>query len=135
MSIKSKQQSQSPIVKALVVEDNIPSMNYLLFILKRFNISTVSAHSGEEALNVLNDKQFDVMLLDIALGEGISGVVLMENLREMKKFKDIPIIAVTAFEKQAVRKVKRGGFSDILRKPYNADQLKNILRKNNINVT
>jgi len=75
-------------------------MNYLLFLLKRFNIAAISAHSGEEALHDLNDKQFDVMLLDIALGKGISGVVLMENLREMKKFKDIPIIAVTAFEKQ-----------------------------------
>ena len=132
IELKAVKQSPSSNPVALVVEDSIPNMNYLLIILKKFNISAVSVQSGEEALQVLNDKQFDVMLLDIALGKGISGVTLMEKFREMKKFKNIPIIAVTAFEKRTVEKVKPDGFSDILRKPYTPDQLQDMLMKYNL---
>ena len=135
MTLNTEKQSPSSLKVALVVEDNKPNMDYLLFILKKFNITAVTAYSGEEALQVLEGKHFDIMLLDIALGKGISGVTLMETFREMKKYKDIPIIAVTAFGEEIVGKVKHGGFSDVVRKPYTPDRLQNVLEKCNLTVS
>lgn len=101
-------------------------------MLKKIKLDYLEAETGEMALELMETDKVDGMLLDIALGEGISGVTLMEKFREMKKFIDIPIIAVTAFENRVVGKIENGGFNDILRKPYTLGQLQNVLMKHNL---
>ena len=65
----------------LIVEDNDEHMNYNTYMLKRLGFTTVTANSGEDALKLLNDHQIDCLLLDINLGKGMSGLVLMETIR------------------------------------------------------
>ncbi|MFQ6609910.1 MAG: response regulator [Fidelibacterota bacterium] len=117
----------------LVVEDNEANMKFLLFILQRFNLSFQKAYSGEEAVDIIENQDFSGMLFDINLGEGISGIELMQKVRKKERFSETPIIAVTAyfgdnFEEELLKK----GFSDYLGKPYVLDQLKKILNKNRI---
>lgn len=109
------------------MEDDPSSRKFLTFILSSLNIEFIEAMSGERALRLMENEEVDGMLLDIALGAGISGVTLMEKFRSMERFKDLPIIAVTAFEDLVVGKFGERGFSGILRKPYTYDQLKDIL--------
>lgn len=118
--------------KLLIVEDDPTSRAFLKFMLKKIKLDYLEAETGEMALELMETDKVDGMLLDIALGEGISGVTLMEKFREMKKFIDIPIIAVTAFENRVVGKIENGGFNDILRKPYTLGQLQNVLMKHNL---
>ena len=127
MSLKSEKQSQSPVTKVLVVEDNIPNMNYLLFILKKLNIPAVSAYSGEEALEVLNNQHIDVMLLDIHLGKQMSGIDLLHELRKKEVYQNTPAVAVTAYYSRISKELIDSGFDQYLAKPFSPDQLKDIL--------
>ncbi len=117
----------------LVVEDNEANMKFLLFILKRLGLSYEKAYSGEEAMEIIKDQEFSCMLFDINLGDGISGLELMEIVRKIDKYKDTPIIAVTAyFGENFETEILAKGFTDYLGKPYVIDQLKNKLEKYHI---
>ncbi len=117
------------IVKALVVEDDFASRQYLTFMLKRLDMEFVAAESGESALAMVEDQNLDILLLDIALGPGIDGITLCEQLKQLPRFAEIPAVAITAFAKDHLNDFKRVGFNEYISKPYQFDQLKEILDK------
>jgi len=69
----------------LVVEDDIASKQYILLLLKRLNYEVLVAETGEQALVLMKDKIVDLMLLDIALGPGISGIELGIRLKKEER--------------------------------------------------
>ena len=125
--MKSVNMSPEKRSSVLVVEDDIASMQYLLLLLKKLEYEIYSAETGEEALILMQDKSVDVMLLDLALGAGISGIELAVILKKEKRFSATPMIAVSAFSKDKFRKLKSAGFSDYLAKPFTISQLKVLL--------
>ena len=91
---------------------------------------TETANSGEDALKLLNDHQIDCLLLDINLGKGMSGLVLMETIRAIKKYRDTPIAALTAYFGGGMHDILlEKGFSDFLAKPFTINQLRELLAK------
>jgi CheY-like chemotaxis protein len=120
-------------MKLLVVEDNPANMAYIMFMLNKLNVEVLKAASGEEALTLIEKVQIKGGLLDIHLGDGMSGVTLMEKIRKIEGYTELPLIAVTAFyagemSKELIKK----GFNDYLAKPYKFDQLLEILKRNNL---
>ena len=114
----------------LVVEDKPDNMRYIVFILEKLGFNTITAYTGEDALKLLKVNQIDCMLLDIHLGEGMSGVILMEKLREKKEYKDTPIAAVSAYFGGGMSEfLINKGFSDYIAKPFTINQLKELLAK------
>ncbi|MCF7823625.1 MAG: response regulator [Candidatus Marinimicrobia bacterium] len=113
----------------LVVEDDFASKQYLLLLLKKLDYQVHSADSGEQALTLMKDKEVDLMLLDIALGPGISGIELGIILKKEKRLSKTPMIAVSAFSKDKFRKLKTAGFADYLAKPFTMNQLKTLLEQ------
>jgi CheY-like chemotaxis protein len=114
----------------LVVEDKPDNMRYLVFLLEKLGFNTITAYTGEDALKLLKVNQIDCMLLDIHLGEGMSGVILMEQLREKKEYKDTPIAAVSAYFGGGMSEfLISKGFSDYIAKPFTINQLKELLAK------
>lgn len=116
----------------LVVEDQPPARKFLLFLLKRLNIRTIVAETGEKALDILENRPVDCILMDISLGAGMSGVSLMKTLREKKLFQKTPMIAVTTYEKKNLVNGTVKSFTDYLQKPYLFQDLKNVLVKHSI---
>lgn len=133
--IKDKQTADSAKTQKrfnhiLVVEDNEANMNYIKYLLKKLNISHVTATSGEEALKVLETNTVDCMLVDISLAGGISGVDFMKLVRKQDQYKKTAIIAVTAHTMKGMREnLIKEGFDDHLPKPYTLSDLKNILEQ------
>lgn len=114
----------------LVVEDKPDNMRYIVFLLEKLGFNTITAYTGEDALKLLKVNQIDCMLLDIHLGEGMSGVILMEKLREKKEYKDTPIAAVSAYFGGGMSEfLINKGFSDYIAKPFTINQLKELLAK------
>ncbi len=112
----------------LVVEDN--SVNRMLFdyTLKRegFNVSTVV--NGEEALEILNEQKFDLILMDIQM-PGKDGVEVTREIRETSN-KNIPVIALTANAMKGDReKYINLGLDDYLSKPIKKRVLINTVIK------
>jgi CheY-like chemotaxis protein len=114
----------------LVVEDKPDNMRYLVFLLEKLGFNTITAYTGEDALKLLKVNQIDCMLLDIHLGEGMSGVILMEKLREKKEYKETPIAAISAYFGGGMSEfLINKGFSDYIAKPFTINQLKELLAK------
>ena len=112
----------------LVVEDNHLDMLVIKVLLEKyFNLYIVS--NGEDALKAADEFEFDVVLLDINLGDHLmDGVKVMKKLREDEKTKDLKIYAVTAYAEN-VEYYLEAGFNDVLTKPVIKEEIFDILQR------
>lgn len=87
-----------------------------------------TAMTGDEALERIAMRQYDIVLMDINLGQGMDGVETMRRIRETPAYEKTSIIAFTAYAREEDRKnLLDVGFSDYLSKPYSNEQLFHIL--------
>lgn len=110
----------------LIVEDNKLNQHLLIKILEKSGYSYQVAENGLEALNKIQEKTFDLVLMDIRMPE-MDGIEATHHLRTDDTFstdKNLPIIAVTAHDDAEERKKCFGvGMNDYLTKPVNKDLL------------
>jgi CheY-like chemotaxis protein len=119
---------QAPTV--LVVEDQEEHLQYLHLQLQRLKYNVIATNDGDKALELSQIYEIDCILLDIHLGQDISGISIMEELRRNEKYKNIPIVSITAFfGYQHKKDFIDSGFSDYISKPYNLEHLKEVLDK------
>ncbi len=100
----------------LVVDDE---KNYTMIIgeiLQEEGYTSITASSGMEALDILNNEIIDLILTDVKM-PGMSGIQLLENIKEINP--DIPVIIMTAYGsvEKAVDAMHRGAYTFIL-KPF-----------------
>lgn len=111
-------------MKLLIVDDNPINRKFLYYSLKR-HYELETANNGLEALNILNEQNFDVVLMDLSMPV-MDGAEATRQIRQSICFrnKHIPIIFVTTndFEHERVRCMKNGG-DDYLIKPIDVDEL------------
>ena len=108
--------------RVLVVDDETDFLETLVNRLNKRDIDTTGALSGEEALELMNKKLFDVVILDIKMPGGIDGI---EALREMKKIQPLAeVILLTghASVETSIEGMKLGAF-DYLLKPIKLEEL------------
>ncbi|MCR8922591.1 PAS domain S-box protein [Dasania sp. GY-MA-18] len=84
-----------PKVKILVVDDEEKAVQFLTDQLEGSGYKTLSAYSGEEAINAVQEHHPDLIILDLMM-PGMSGFEVTANLRQTKDFADIPVIILTA---------------------------------------
>jgi CheY-like chemotaxis protein len=115
--------------KVLIVDDDIRNIFALTSILERYNIHILSAETGRDAIQILQDTpDVDVVLMDIMMPE-FDGLDTTRAIREIPLFKELPIIAVTAKAMKGDReKCIEAGAWDYLSKPVNPEQLLAALR-------
>ncbi len=111
----------------LVVEDVLEERKLLNDMLKELGVTCLSVASGEAALNLLKQRTVDMMLLDIALGHGISGLELGYRVKRDPRHKETPIAAVTAYSEDKMTALQEIGFDGYLPKPYTLLQLNELL--------
>src|ERR1051325_10046349 len=81
-------------MRILIVDDEEVLRDVLEVVLRRENFDVVLASSGEEALNVLDTEEVDLVILDIML-PGISGIDTLRAVRISNP--TLPVIVITAF--------------------------------------
>ena len=98
-----------------------------VFNLRMMNV--VTAIDGKEALKALEQHpEVDVVLLDMMM-PNMDGYETATRIRDNKKYKDLPVIAVTAKAMTGDReKCINAGASDYITKPVDVDQLLSLLR-------
>lgn len=107
------------MIKILVVEDEKAISDLIVFNLNRNGYQCTALFDGEAAADVLEDENFDLILLDIMLPK-VNGYELMEYIRPM----GIPVIFITA--KASLDDRIRGltsGAEDYLVKPFEIAEL------------
>jgi len=115
--------------KVLVVDDDVRNLFALTAVFERSNIDVITAESGREALEILNnDKKIDIVLMDIMMPE-MDGYETIQIIRKEPRHKNLPIIAVTAKAMIGDRqKCIASGASDYITKPVKTDQLLSLMR-------
>jgi len=109
--------------KILMVDDLPKNLQVLGNILRDNKFDIEFATSGKAALKWLEQKEFDLVLLDVMMPE-MDGYTVCEIIRENKKWENLPIIFLTA--KNDTDSVVRGfeiGGQDYIGKPFNAKEL------------
>ena len=81
--------------KLLVVDDNEMNRDMLSRRLSRRGHTVVMAENGQKALELIEQQSFDVILLDIMMPE-ISGIEVLETIRQSYSASDLPVIMATA---------------------------------------
>jgi len=108
--------------KVLVVDDEQPFVDTTVNRLIKRNIEAVGVLSGEQALELMKKRLFDVVVLDIKMPGGMDG---MEALREMKKVQPLAeVILLTghASVETSIEGMRLGAF-DYLMKPVSLEDL------------
>ena len=113
----------------LVVDDDVRNLFALTTAFERFNINTITAESGREAMNILNENnEIDIVLMDIMMPE-MDGYETTQKIRREHKNSALPIIAVTAKAMKGDReKCIEAGASDYITKPLKIGQLLSLMR-------
>lgn len=119
-------------VRALLVEDNALNQEVATEILKSLGVIVDIANNGQEAVNTLEsatDSYYDVVLMDIQMPI-MDGYKATGLLRSQERFKDLPIIAMTAHALQGVMaECLSAGMSDYVSKPIDVDYLFAAIKK------
>jgi len=115
--------------KVLVVDDDVRNIFAITSALESHQMTVVYAESGKAALDTLkNHPDVDVVLMDVMMPE-MDGYEAIRQIRQIDRFKKLPIISVTAKAMKGDReKCIDAGASDYIAKPVDMDKLRSLLR-------
>lgn len=125
---KSKASSSIKVNKSLnilIVEDDKASQMVIYNLFKKNGHKCDIAENGQQALNMIEDKQYDLILMDIQMPilDGIQTTKMIRKLEENKE-SHVPIIALTAYAlKGDKERFLSIGVDDYVAKPFNMNEL------------
>ncbi|HEX7074136.1 MAG TPA: adenylate/guanylate cyclase domain-containing protein [Hyphomicrobiaceae bacterium] len=108
----------------LVVDDHESNRDLLIRRLTREGHAVTTAASGEEALSLVEQDRFDLILLDLLM-PGLSGFDVLTQLKNHPSHRDIPVIMISALDQiESVARCIEAGAEDYMPKPFNPVLLK-----------
>ncbi len=113
----------------LIADDDVRNIFSLTKTLEQYKMKVISATDGRDALNQLMETPgIDLVLMDMMMPE-MDGYEATRKIREIPRFRRLPILAVTAKAMMGDReKCMSAGASDYISKPVDMDQLVSLLR-------
>lgn len=115
--------------KILLVDDDMRNVYAITNLLEEKGMHVLAGKNGREGLNQLNNNpDVDLVLIDIMMPE-MNGYEAIREIRKQHKFKDLPVIALTAKAMKGDRaKCIEAGANEYLAKPVDTDKLLSMLR-------
>ena len=115
--------------RTLLVEDSEINREVAVEILQSAQLAVTVAGDGQEALEILDEVQFDLVLMDIEMPV-MDGYEATRRIRGDSRFEDLPIVAMTAHAMSGDReKSIQAGMNDHVSKPIDVEQLFSSLVK------
>lgn len=119
----------APSATVLVVDDNATNRLVFTSLLKETKINIDEADNGMNALNMLQEKQYDIVFLDHMM-PGMDGIQVLEELKKLPDCvnSQTPVIILTANAVSGAKeKYLAAGFNGYLSKPINPDKLEKMI--------
>ena len=112
----------------MLVEDDPVTIFITEKLLEKYYTVT-SVKNGYDALSYIESQKFDVILMDINLGDlNMDGIKTMRMIRKNPKTRNIKIIAITSFSTNRTWYIQQG-FDDLLLKPLEEDTVIETIEK------
>jgi len=110
----------------LVVDDELSMREFLNILLEKEGYEVTTAADASSAIDLIQNHNFDLVISDIKM-PGLSGLSLLEKIKEMNN--STPVIMITAYAspENAVIAMKNGAF-DYITKPFKVDEIIKIIK-------
>ena len=128
---KRQKEFVAPTAKILVVDDNLMNLKVVEGLLRKYRIKIVTATSGDEALNLIDSRDYDFVFMDHMM-PGMDGVECFHHIRSKpgSYFAQVPIIALTANAIAGSREMfLNEGFNEFVAKPIDTTLLNDVLQR------
>ncbi|HEY0550996.1 MAG TPA: response regulator, partial [Verrucomicrobiae bacterium] len=108
----------NPPIAVLAVDDDPLCLRAVMFALQKAEMTPDTAETGEKAVLLATEKSYDVVFMDIKM-PGIDGLRACEQIHELKKNENTPVVFVTSLSDFRTRAESTlAGGSDLLIKPF-----------------
>ena len=128
---KSSVKNRKATKKILIFDDDELVLDSLTILLKKHHYDVVTSLNGFEALEMLDEEPFDMIIGDIKM-PGISGVETIKALKETGRIesnREIPVIFMTGYaDHDAEKAAKRFKLLAFLHKPFDDSQVLHLLK-------
>ena len=115
--------------KILIVDDEQDIVESLKFVLESYDYTCYCAYNGEDGLKLARDIVPDLIILDVMMPR-INGYKISRLLKFDKKYKDIPILMVTARSQEEDKLIgEETGADEYITKPFDLDDVVKIVNK------
>jgi len=112
----------------LIVDDEMDVRMILCAILAKEGYKVHEATDGRDALDMLADRKFDLMFLDLMMPR-LTGEEVLEHLKREVRLSDMPVIVLTAkAERKDVTRGYEGGASFYVIKPFSNTAIRELAR-------
>ena len=109
--------------KILIVDDEQDIVESLKFMLEASDYSCYCAYNGEDGLKMAKEIFPDLMILDVMMPK-INGYKISRLLKYDNKYKDIPILMITARSQEEDKKIgEETGADEYITKPFDLDDV------------
>jgi putative two-component system response regulator len=116
-------------MRVLVVDDSATTLVLMSQIIASINATALTFDDPVKALSEAPHFDIDLAVVDYEMPGTIDGVELIKRLRAIARFRDLPVVMVTACERPAIRYAALdAGATDFLRKPIDPIEVKSRLR-------
>ena len=125
---RAKRETPRPLedeIHLLLVDDDLEFVRSLTPALERRGVRVTEAHDGESALELLQDRSFEVALVDVVM-EGMDGLSLLNRLNEVDSLLEVVILTGNPQVGDVRRGLKEGAF-DYLIKPQPVEALVEVI--------
>jgi two-component system, cell cycle response regulator DivK len=106
----------------LIIEDYSAHLEVVRYLLEDQGHETLTAMTGEHAIELLATATPDLILCDLQLGGGMDGYTVAEWARTQSRLAECPMLCITAFfEEFDPDRARRCGFLTVIPKPISPD--------------
>ena len=124
---ESKTGAMNAMTKVLIADDDGNLRRILRLELGEAGFQAVDVESGQQALDALEQEDFDILLLDLNM-PGISGLEVLERIKTEGPTVEVIVLTANAAIQTAVEAMRLGAY-DYITKPFKFDELGLVLQK------
>ncbi|GAB4412003.1 MAG: sigma-54 dependent transcriptional regulator [Thermodesulfovibrionales bacterium] len=113
--------------RILIVDDEKIALRNLEHVMKKEGYDVITTTSGQNALRLLQEQEFDVVLTDLKM-EKVDGMEILDHCKKL--YPDTEVIMITAYATipSAVETMKKGAY-DYIAKPFKLDEVRRIVKE------
>jgi DNA-binding NtrC family response regulator len=110
----------------LVVDDEEDFVETLVSRLQKRDVDAIGVRSGEEALEKIKHREFDVVIMDIKMPGGMDGIEAMREIKKERPLTEVILLTGHASIETSIEGMKFGAFDYVLKPAKLEDLLKKI---------
>ena len=127
-NIAGEEKNDTSAIKLLVIDDDADIRSLLADLLGESDYKVDTASCGEEALKMIKDSTYGLVITDLRM-QGMDGLQVIKEVKNIDPGIDVIVMTGYASVNSAVESMKAGAV-DYITKPLNTDQIRLVVKKN-----